>query len=1772
VAIALLPEVCEPQERSVVTATRVIVCSPIRAADGSLRTLRESVPADGCLQTVIPPSLHEAQVSVNGGLVAVEDWPAWQLLAGDEVLIIPRWGDPVLTPFLIAAAIGLVVSIAATALSYVLFPPPKAHNIAHTPEEPSFSFEGIRTTLGPGAVVPVIYGRQRTGGQLLHSAVDQQLTVLDDGLSSRRITAIAAPATLSLLLALGEGPVNAINPETIEINGQPIGNFPGVQVYTALGTDPQAPLPTFGESANTFSFGQVLHDIGSVIYTTTAPVEAFVLNVAFQSGLYGFNGKGEKIDNTVTVQYRFRVHEPQGAWSAFSAYEVVAQRTSVVRLGIRRENLALAQYDIEFNLADVRFMANAQWEPMLESVTEVQHNTQAYPGTALLGLRAVATDTLQGALPNVTVEVQGRTVRQDTFTSLQVWSDNPAWCTMDFLTNGRYGLGIPDSQIDLGSFVAWAAYCNQIIDGEKRHILNYTLDRDVRAQQVLLEMAGSARTLLFKSEGVWIARPTRDDPPVLLLSWANCTDLKLTYTRDPDRVNVIETRFSNEAQGFEQDVLTWPILDNWPPEVRKSSLELRGVTKPSRVMRAMQFELNRRRWENLGLEVTCNLEAVPLQPHDLFRFSHPLPGWGFSGRIQSGSTQSFLHLDQDVAFTGSHSYLVYVRYQDGSTEVKPVSYPGDGHARTLTLLAPLEQVPTPRTSLYAFGYQVGPADTAVKIFRVIQLQRTSDHRVRIQAMIHNASIYDEPTAEPLPITTLLFNPLGPPPGLTSLVLTEVVRIQSSGASMRVVNVSWDVDALGPGFAPYGGALILRRTVQESSGGGTGVMGITTMGLVQAATDLNINYTPITQVSGHILDWDDYTVVSGVTYVYRVVPMSSRGVPNYPGAREAVIHVAGPTTPDFFPGSISGLRLEGGGTTFEGRNAHFLWDAANQTGLFNETFYVVDYVVEIWAPGQLYLMHRTSVAARGPGVTLDWTYTLEQNAEDQVAAGQSGARRDFMILVWARTNTGRVSLNPASLSVSNPPPDMGDMQPVVTASFGGSALISFDQFIEPRDFDHYQVFLDTVNPPQAIYEEVSIAIHRQGRAIRKLNPTGLTVGATYFVYILPYDTFGPGIPTGIVSFVVGGITIDEIDITPPAMPTGLALTSGTLMSPDGTIMPWVQASWAANIESDMAAYEVHFRLGTSTVPTVMSVDASRTALRLESVPGNTLVSARMLAYDQFHNASPFTAEVTTTTAGDTVPPAAPTNLVPFGTANSIHLLWTPPPDFDYSHSLVYANQSNNFASSSIFGTGKHSYDFNPQGQNTVWYFWLRAVDTSGNVSVATFPASPTGGVSQLAGLVDSTYISSLVADKIATGTLQVTVQIGVGGQNLYLDGVNRLISVTDDNAITRVVLGKLGTLSSQYGLQLFGPTGQLMWNFTTGATTAGINDAAITAQKIAAAQIQAVHLVTDTAVITGRAQIANATIDDAHIVTLSATKIIASSLNVLMQIGVGALEQVFIDGNNANMYFYDAQATPILRGMLGRLGGGSQEFGLRLWNASGALMWDFNTGASSLGIQDLAVTNAKIQSLTASKITSGVIQGNLITVGPLQRITFDGFNDQIYVYDVPGQIRILLGRIAGGSTDYGLQIWNAAGVLMWDFTSGAQTQGINAFAVTTSLTFVANGNILTSLSEIEVATLTFPSLDNNDQVWLVGVVTAVTSDGADTLSLRIREDSLSGAIVHDALFQHVGGGRGSVTVQGVMTAVGSGIVNKVFKLSIVNVSSSANVSCINRSFVAFRRRR
>ena len=333
---------------SVGVVTCVLLLSPLRGRDGRWRTVTREFPAGDTLDAYLPSTEDLARVVINGGVVPPDLYSSVVPQAGDEIWLYPSWAT---AEIWIPLAIGLAVSLISMTVSHFLFRPkpfllPQQNSLTETTEEHTFSFEGIRTAIGPGASVPVVYGRHRIGGQLLAAAVDQAAVYIDEGAPTSPGVAVTAvgygePQNIVIITAPGNGfvtnqnitleglagkpalnttwtirildgdpdsfallyswgvnietpyggggvarpastgrrivqatcvgpdaqlcfsacakaPSSAVLTETIQINGQPIQNFPGVQVFTALGTADQPAFAEFGAARNTFSDGRVI--------------------------------------------------------------------------------------------------------------------------------------------------------------------------------------------------------------------------------------------------------------------------------------------------------------------------------------------------------------------------------------------------------------------------------------------------------------------------------------------------------------------------------------------------------------------------------------------------------------------------------------------------------------------------------------------------------------------------------------------------------------------------------------------------------------------------------------------------------------------------------------------------------------------------------------------------------------------------------------------------------------------------------------------------------------------------------------------------------------------------------------------------------------------------------------------------------------------------------------------------------------------------------------------------------------------------------------------------------------------------------------------------------------------------------------------------------------------------------------------------------------------------------------------------------------------------
>lgn len=186
------------------------------------------------------------------------------------------------------------------------------------------------------------------------------------------------------------------------------------------------------------------------------------------------------------------------------------------------------------------------------------------------------------------------------------------------------------------------------------------------------------------------------------------------------------------------------------------------------------------------------------------------------------------------------------------------------------------------------------------------------------------------------------------------------------------------------------------------------------------------------------------------------------------------------------------------------------------------------------------------------------------------------------------------------------------------------------------------------------------------------------------------------------------------IQPQAAPTGLTATNQNLSLPDGTILPGVRVTWTAVASAYVTGYELQFKLSTDTV--WQSLFTTQTVYDIagqQQVALQYNIRVRAIFSDK---EGPFSSSINHTLSGDTSAPAAPTSLTATGAYKTIQLSWTNPTVADWFYNEIWENTSNDSATATKIGTVSSStFARSGLGASATKYYWLKAVDFSGNVS-------------------------------------------------------------------------------------------------------------------------------------------------------------------------------------------------------------------------------------------------------------------------------------------------------------------------------------------------------------------------------------------------------------------------------------------------------------------------
>lgn len=241
-------------------------------------------------------------------------------------------------------------------------------------------------------------------------------------------------------------------------------------------------------------------------------------------------------------------------------------------------------------------------------------------------------DKFPNGLPTVTATIKGKKV-YDPRSDTTAWSDNPALCLRDYLTNG-YGLNEDSSNIDDALVSTAANVCDETntVAGDTRYTCNGAFTTGQTPYDTINNMITSMGGLVWYAQGKWRMKPAY---------WVAPTT---TFTEDDLRSSIaVKTRHSrrdnfNTVRGtFRGEETNWQTTDY--PEVTNSAflsadngqesvadIDLPFTDSSTEARRIARIALERNR-QQLTVSASFGLRAFQVQVGDVVKLSVDRFGW-----------------------------------------------------------------------------------------------------------------------------------------------------------------------------------------------------------------------------------------------------------------------------------------------------------------------------------------------------------------------------------------------------------------------------------------------------------------------------------------------------------------------------------------------------------------------------------------------------------------------------------------------------------------------------------------------------------------------------------------------------------------------------------------------------------------------------------------------------------------------------------------------------------------------------------------------------------------------------------------------------------------------------------------------------------------------------------------------------------------------------------------------------------------------------------------
>lgn len=387
--------------------------------------------------------------------------------------------------------------------------------------------------------------------------------------------------------------------------------------------------------------------------------------------------------------------------------------------------------------------------------------------------------------------------------SAPTWTDNPAWCFRDLLTNDRYGLGqrISESAIDDAELYQIAQYCDELVpDGsggfEPRFTCNLVLQSQEQAYKVIADIASIFKGITYWASGTIM--PVQDSPKETSYHFNNTNVESGSFvyqgSSGNSRFNAVYVSWNDPKDMYRQSVEF--VADEAAIAktgfMNSTSITAFGCTSRGQARRAGKWLLYTNTLETEITQFTTSLEGLLPKPGNIIGISDTLrSAERRGGRIVSVDGLN-VTLDAEMAFVGGVPYTISVITEDGTIEDRIFFF--TGVTNVIGLTTPFSK-PLAKDSIFVI------ADSAIpeKLFRVISVTDKDDFKYEITAVSYNPSKFDHIDRDE-PLVEISKGQSGV--GVASEFVATEMQYED-GASVKVkVECAWRAPARAVAFDVY----------------------------------------------------------------------------------------------------------------------------------------------------------------------------------------------------------------------------------------------------------------------------------------------------------------------------------------------------------------------------------------------------------------------------------------------------------------------------------------------------------------------------------------------------------------------------------------------------------------------------------------------------------------------------------------------------------------------------------------------------------------------------------------------------------------------------------------------------------------------------------------------------------------------------------------------------------------------------------------------------------